>query len=119
MKVVAVFALCLAFAAALPVPEEHNEQNVSSARPKRFIFFSFAPYPVVASPVVVAQSAPVVTKTKVVAAQPVTYTYQYTIPQYSYSVVKAAPVVVAAAAPAVTVTKTASVATEVSSDDSE
>lgn len=148
MKVLCVFVIFFALAAAIPTPPEKSEESKleadllaadsnakgdnASERSKRFIFFSkvFVPYPfsftkIVAAPVVAAPVAtpvvtPIVQKT-VVAPAPVVstvsyqvrpVTYQYTIPSYSYSVIKAVPaaVQVEAAVPAVQVTKTAAVA---------
>ncbi|XP_055300754.1 uncharacterized protein LOC129567664 [Sitodiplosis mosellana] len=129
MKVLAVFALFVAFAAALPAPYPQaygqndlltanaNPQLDNAVRSKRFIFFSkvFVPYtPVTYTKVVAAapvETVPVVTpvvkKTKVVVPAPVTYevkpvTYQYTYSIPSYTVVKAVPAVhVEAQVPAV------------------
>lgn len=155
MKVLAVFVLFFALAAAVPAPPQQIDESKSQTdllaadvnaqgdnaaeRSKRFIFFSkfFYPYPfaytkIIAAPIVAAPVAtpvvtPIVTKTKVVAPAPVstlTYqvrpvTYQYTIPSYSYSVVKAVPaaVQVQAAIPSVQVTKTVGEATVVSNDE--
>lgn len=140
MKVLAVFALFVAFAAALPapLPQSNDQSNLLAAdtnqhvenanRDKRFIFFSKVIVPYTYTPVTYTKVAtpvvtPIVQKTKVVAAapvvtyqvKPVTYQYTYSIPSYTVTAVKAAPVAVAVeAAPAVataTVTKTASVVT--------
>lgn len=112
MKVLAIFVLCFALAAALPTPSEVSEiqpeqqpqqqqdsllsadantQGDNADRSKRFIFFSkfFYPYPVYAAPVATPVVTPIVTKTKVVAAAPapvVTYAVKPITYQYTYSV---------------------------------
>lgn len=113
MKLLAIFALCFALAAALPTPSEPevseiqpkeqpeqqqeslvsadaNPQGDNADRSKRFIFFSkiFYPYPIVAAaPVATPVVTPIVTKTVAVAPAPVvTYAVKPVTYQYTYSI---------------------------------